>query len=122
MYIAIPVLLYVGERIFRAIRSGLYEVEILKVYIVVLFGRKFGTKVHNFGNCSMQSATTYFCFNEKCLITIMLRLFFLFLIHLQASIYPGKVLSLKLQKPEGFKYHGGMYIFIQCPHISPFEW
>nr|POE60062.1 respiratory burst oxidase like protein a [Quercus suber] len=69
MYIAIPVLLYVGERIFRAIRSGLYEVEILK-----------------------------------------------------ASIYPGKVLSLKLQKPEGFKYHSGMYIFIQCPHISTFEW
>lgn len=122
MYIAIPVLLYVGERIFRAIRSGLYEVEILKVYIVVLFGRKLGTKVHNFGNCSMQSAMNYCFFNHNCLITIMLYLFFLFLIHMQASIYPGKVLSLKLQKPEGFKYHSGMYIFIQCPHISPFEW
>lgn len=31
MYIAIPVLLYTGERVFRAIRSGFYEVEILKV-------------------------------------------------------------------------------------------
>ena len=40
----------------------------------------------------------------------------------QASIYPGKVLSLKLQKPKGFKYLSGMYIFIQCPQISPFEW
>ncbi|CAL9031437.1 unnamed protein product [Prunus brigantina] len=69
MYIAIPVLLYTGERVFRAIRSGFYEVEILK-----------------------------------------------------ASIYPGKVLSLQLNKPEGFKYLSGMYIFIQCPQISPFEW
>lgn len=69
MYIAIPVSLYVGERIFRAIRSEIYEVEILK-----------------------------------------------------ANIYPGKVLSLTLRKPEGFKYHSGMYIFIQCPNISHFEW
>ncbi|KHN48740.1 Respiratory burst oxidase like protein F [Glycine soja] len=69
MYIAFPVLLYAGERIFRAIRSGSYEVDILK-----------------------------------------------------ASLYPGKVLYLKMQKPEGFKFHSGMYIFIQCPQISPFEW
>lgn len=32
MYIAFPVLLYFGERIFRAIRSGFYEVDILKVH------------------------------------------------------------------------------------------
>ncbi|KAK9926111.1 hypothetical protein M0R45_023359 [Rubus argutus] len=69
MYVAIPILLYTGERVFRAIRSGFYEVEMLK-----------------------------------------------------ATIYPGKVLSLKLHKPEGFKYLSGMYIFIQCPQISPFEW
>ena len=31
MYIAIPVVLYAGERVFRAIRSGFYEVKILKV-------------------------------------------------------------------------------------------
>ncbi|XP_024027378.1 respiratory burst oxidase homolog protein A [Morus notabilis] len=41
---------------------------------------------------------------------------------LKASFYPGKVMSLKLHKPEGFKYQSGMYIFIQCPQISPFEW
>ncbi|KAK7330292.1 hypothetical protein VNO77_24482 [Canavalia gladiata] len=69
MYIAFPVLLYAGERIFRAIRSGSYEVDILK-----------------------------------------------------ASLYPGKVLYLKMQKPQGFKYQSGMYIFLQCPQISPFEW
>lgn len=69
MYIAFPVLLYAGERIFRAFRSGSYEVDILK-----------------------------------------------------ASLYPGKVLYLKMQKPEGFKFKSGMYIFIQCPQISPFEW
>ncbi|KAH7528865.1 hypothetical protein FEM48_Zijuj05G0123200 [Ziziphus jujuba var. spinosa] len=69
MYIAIPVLTYMGERILRAVRSGCFEVEILK-----------------------------------------------------ASFYPGKVLSLKFQKPETFSYRSGMYIFIQCPQISPLEW
>lgn len=33
MYIAIPVSLYTGERIFRAIRSCLYEVNVLKVIL-----------------------------------------------------------------------------------------
>ncbi|XP_057416536.1 respiratory burst oxidase homolog protein A-like isoform X2 [Lotus japonicus] len=69
MYIAFPVLLYAGERFFRAIRSGSYEVDVLKV-----------------------------------------------------SLYPGKVLHLKMQKPDGFKYQSGMYIFIQCPQISSFQW
>ncbi|KAM6593858.1 hypothetical protein CsatA_001561 [Cannabis sativa] len=69
MYISIPIAIYTGERILRAIRSSSCEVQILK-----------------------------------------------------ASFYPGKVLSLKLQKPEGFRYQSGMYIFIQCPQISPFEW
>ncbi|XP_042496766.1 respiratory burst oxidase homolog protein A-like [Macadamia integrifolia] len=69
MYIAFPVLLYLWERIFRAIRSGLYNVEIL-----------------------------------------------------EANTYPSQVLSLKLSKPGDFNYKSGMYIFIQCPQISPFEW
>ncbi|XP_022134771.1 respiratory burst oxidase homolog protein A-like isoform X2 [Momordica charantia] len=69
MYIAIPVLLYTGERIFRAIRSCLYEVKVLK-----------------------------------------------------ARTYSGKVLYLGLSKPERFKYRSGMYVLIQCPQISPFEW
>ncbi|KAF8037407.1 hypothetical protein BT93_B0340 [Corymbia citriodora subsp. variegata] len=69
MYIAFPVLLYMGERIFRAVRSAFYEVEILK-----------------------------------------------------ANVYPGKVLALTISKPEGFEYRSGMYIYIQCPRISPFEW
>ncbi|KAE8707445.1 Respiratory burst oxidase-like protein B [Hibiscus syriacus] len=69
MYIAIPVLLYAGERMIRAIRSGFSEVKILKV-----------------------------------------------------SLYSGKVLYLKLRKPQYFRHKSGMYIFIQCPQISPFEW
>ncbi|KAI3412448.1 ATP synthase subunit gamma [Psidium guajava] len=69
MYIAFPVLLYMGERIFRVVRSAFYEVEILK-----------------------------------------------------ANVYPGKVLSLTFRKPESFEYRSGMYIYVQCPRISPFEW
>ncbi|KAL4179785.1 hypothetical protein AMTRI_Chr13g121820 [Amborella trichopoda] len=40
----------------------------------------------------------------------------------EAVIYPGKVLSLKLRKPDGFHYRSGMYIFLQCHQISPYEW
>nr|QDH44653.1 respiratory burst oxidase-like protein N [Ricinus communis] len=69
MYIALPVMLYAGERVARAVRSGFYDAKILK-----------------------------------------------------ASIYPGKVLSLKLHKPQGFKHKSGMYVFLQCPQISPFQW
>ncbi|PIA63199.1 hypothetical protein AQUCO_00200899v1 [Aquilegia coerulea] len=69
MYIAIPVLLYASERVARALRSGLYNVNIVK-----------------------------------------------------ATAYPGKVLSLKVSKPPGFQYRSGMYIFLQCPQISTFEW
>ncbi|XP_074317069.1 respiratory burst oxidase homolog protein A-like [Silene latifolia] len=69
MYLAVPVLIYAGERIYRSIRSETYEVDIL-----------------------------------------------------EANMYPGKVLHLKLSKPTGFSYKSGMYIYIKCPHISPFEW
>lgn len=27
-----------------------------------------------------------------------------------------------MTKPEGFKYKSGMYLFLQCPEISSFEW
>lgn len=96
MYIAIPVLLYVGERIFRAIRSGLYEVEILKVYIVVLFGRKLGTKVHNFGNCSMQSAMNY-CF---FFLSQLLNHHYVVFIFSFSYTYAGKYLSRKSFVPQ----------------------
>ncbi|KMS97792.1 hypothetical protein BVRB_5g123540 isoform B [Beta vulgaris subsp. vulgaris] len=69
MYLAIPVLLYSGERIYRSIRSEIREVNVI-----------------------------------------------------QANMYPGKVLHLKLSKPATFTYRSGMYIFIKCPQVSPFEW
>ena len=40
----------------------------------------------------------------------------------QATAYPGDVLALHMTKPRGFHYKSGMYIYIQCPEISPFEW
>ncbi|KAJ7300204.1 hypothetical protein O6H91_06G050500 [Diphasiastrum complanatum] len=69
MYLAIPVLLYSGERTLRAFRSNYYPVQIVKV-----------------------------------------------------AIYTGNVLALHMTKPPGFKYQSGMYIFLKCPSISPFEW
>lgn len=40
----------------------------------------------------------------------------------KAAIYPGGVLALHMSKPPSFKYKSGMYMFIKCPNVSPFEW
>jgi hypothetical protein len=40
----------------------------------------------------------------------------------QAAIYPGNVLSIHMKKPTSFKYKSGMYLFVKCPDVSPFEW
>ncbi|KAL3530670.1 hypothetical protein ACH5RR_009992 [Cinchona calisaya] len=40
----------------------------------------------------------------------------------KAVIYTGNVLALYMSKPIGFKYKSGMYLFVKCPDISPFEW
>ncbi|KAH7293928.1 hypothetical protein KP509_28G048400 [Ceratopteris richardii] len=41
---------------------------------------------------------------------------------IQAAIYPGDVLAIKMTKPPSFKYKSGMYMFVKCPDVSPFEW
>lgn len=41
---------------------------------------------------------------------------------LQATLYPGGVLSIQMTKPPGFNYKSGMYLFVKCPDISSFEW
>ncbi|CAK9208687.1 unnamed protein product [Sphagnum troendelagicum] len=40
----------------------------------------------------------------------------------KAAIYTGNVLAIHMTKPDGFKYKSGMYLFLQCPEISSFEW
>ncbi|KAL0763165.1 hypothetical protein Bca101_079316 [Brassica carinata] len=39
-----------------------------------------------------------------------------------AAVYPGNVLTLKMSRPKHFKYKSGQYIFVNCPKVSPFEW
>ncbi|PNT71083.1 hypothetical protein BRADI_2g22820v3 [Brachypodium distachyon] len=41
---------------------------------------------------------------------------------IKAAIYPGNVLSIHMKKPPTFKYKSGMYLFVKCPDVSPFEW
>uniref|UniRef100_A0A0E0L3K5 FAD-binding FR-type domain-containing protein n=1 Tax=Oryza punctata TaxID=4537 RepID=A0A0E0L3K5_ORYPU len=41
---------------------------------------------------------------------------------IKAAIYPGNVLSIHMNKPPSFKYKSGMYMFVKCPDVSPFEW
>ncbi|KAI3965042.1 hypothetical protein MKX01_013973 [Papaver californicum] len=69
MYLTVPVLLYISERIVSSLREGSERVDVIK-----------------------------------------------------AVIYPGNVLALYMSKPVGFKYKSGMYIFVKCPDVSPFEW
>ncbi|KAL2635068.1 hypothetical protein R1flu_006547 [Riccia fluitans] len=69
MYLAVPMLLYTGERTLRSLRAGQYKVTVVK-----------------------------------------------------AAIYPGNVLALHFAKPPNFRYKSGMYMFLKCPEISPFEW
>ncbi|PRQ16810.1 putative NAD(P)H oxidase (H(2)O(2)-forming) [Rosa chinensis] len=69
MYLAVPLLLYGGERLVRAFRSSIKPVKIVKV-----------------------------------------------------ALYPGNVLALHMSKPQGFRYHSGQYMFINCAAVSPFEW
>ena len=51
---------------------------------------------------------------------IIINLFYLCVT--QAAIYPGNVLSIYMKKPPSFKYKSGMYLFVKCPDVSPFEW
>ena len=39
-----------------------------------------------------------------------------------AAVYPGNVLTLKMSRPKHFKYKSGQYTFVNCPKVSPFEW
>jgi respiratory burst oxidase len=41
---------------------------------------------------------------------------------LKVAVYPGNVLALHVSKPQGFKYHSGQYIFVNCSDVSPFQW
>ncbi|XP_024385792.1 respiratory burst oxidase homolog protein B [Physcomitrium patens] len=69
IYIAVPLVLYAGERFLRMYRTNSSKVDVIK-----------------------------------------------------AAIYTGNVLAIHMSKPEGFKYKSGMYLFLQCPEISSFEW
>ncbi|KAK9154167.1 hypothetical protein Sjap_001647 [Stephania japonica] len=40
----------------------------------------------------------------------------------KSVIYKGNVLALYMSKPAGFKYKSGMYIFVNSPDVSSFEW
>eukprot|EP01113_Clastostelium_recurvatum_P021964 TRINITY_DN2609_c0_g1_i3.p1 TRINITY_DN2609_c0_g1~~TRINITY_DN2609_c0_g1_i3.p1 ORF type:complete len:855 (-),score=194.27 TRINITY_DN2609_c0_g1_i3:94-2658(-) len=36
--------------------------------------------------------------------------------------HPGKVMELRLEKPNGFDYHPGQYLFLRCKAVSRSEW
>uniref|UniRef100_M8CAL5 Putative respiratory burst oxidase-H-like protein n=1 Tax=Aegilops tauschii TaxID=37682 RepID=M8CAL5_AEGTA len=59
-------------------------------------------------------------------VLLVVHSYFIFLTRIwykkTAAIYPGNVLSLHMKKPPGFKYKSGMYLFVKCPDVSPFEW
>ncbi|MCC6806634.1 MAG: ferric reductase-like transmembrane domain-containing protein [Deltaproteobacteria bacterium] len=38
------------------------------------------------------------------------------------ELLPSDVLALKVEKPAGFHYAAGSYLFLKCPQVSAFEW
>lgn len=53
---------------------------------------------------------------------IFIDLIIICLIMVKVALYPGNVLALHLSKPQGFRYHSGQYMFVNCAAVSPFEW
>lgn len=39
-----------------------------------------------------------------------------------AELLPSRVLGLEIQRPEGFDYRPGDYLYLKVPHVSRFEW
>lgn len=101
MYLTIPILFYACERLTRKLRENNYRVGIIKVTYSSYITKDLGK------NTSDESIM-----KKKNLLPCVK----------QAAIYPGNVLSIHMTKPPGFKYQSGMYLFIKCPDLSPFEW
>ncbi|XP_024542978.1 respiratory burst oxidase homolog protein F [Selaginella moellendorffii] len=40
----------------------------------------------------------------------------------KVAIYTGNVMALYMTKPPNFRYKSGMYMVLNCPAVSPFEW
>ena len=112
MYIAVPLLLYAGERTLRSVRAVGSNVDVLKV--------KWLQQCHLYVMlCLSVCLSVYLLFIDDvssrdllCGATVCE----------QAAIYTGNVLAIHMTKPENFKYKSGMYLFLQCPQISSFEW
>lgn len=105
MYLAVPVTLYACERLTRALREQNCRVTIIKVrnFFVQALHLSLKDSIHYCAQIENKQSMN--------LLFVM-----------QASIYPGNVLSIQMKKPPGFKYKSGMYLFVKCPDVSPFEW
>lgn len=104
MYLAVPVLLYVGERLIRAFRSSIKPVQILKVSIFPLLLFFFWISLFCESNIEYKLNASISDWNLK------------------VAVYPGNVLALHMSRPQGFKYKSGQYMFVNCAAVSPFEW
>ena len=117
MYLSIPLLVYIGERLLRLFRAGFQGVKILKVtmlsnFLLSIYETYPCHKVfYNIGQLKKNSNAPHMMITKHCINVLM-----------QVAVYPGNVLTLHMSKPQGFKYKSGQYIFLKCPNISPFEW
>jgi hypothetical protein len=92
MYIAFPVLLYAGERIFRAIRSGSYEIDVMKVLINFLYHFKIFIKA---AACRFKFSVSY--------DQIFTGLFYRLILCSPLIFHAGKSLSRKSSAPQNAK-------------------
>lgn len=101
MYLTVPVVLYLLERLIRSFRSGIEAVSILKVESIDIsllkYPRKGGT----------------LCVYSLSIITLLLQ---------QVAVLPGNVLSLQTSRPNNFRYKSGQYMYLNCSAVSSLEW
>lgn len=100
MYLTVPVVLYLLERLIRSFRSGIEAVSILKVESIDISLLKYPRK----GRLSVYSLS---------IITLLLQ---------QVSVLPGNVLSLQMSRPNNFRYKSGQYMYLNCSAVSSLEW
>lgn len=98
----VPVVLYLFERLIRALRSGIEAVSILKVGFINISLLKYPHTKRKRGFCIFIS-----------IITLILQ---------QVAVLPGNVLSLQMSRPNNFRYKSGQYMYLNCSEVSSLEW
>jgi respiratory burst oxidase len=110
MYLAVPLSLYPGEHILRALRShGLTTVRIEKVK----------NSNRSFFDLRLFSILISMLIGASLVEYTLLGPTCIFYCRWRFTRGGGNVIAIHRSKPQGFKYK---YMYVNCGEVSPFEW